>query len=144
MEIIERSLKVETHLIDDLLDVTALTRGKIKVQFKPHDVHEILRYAVEVVQSEIDQRKLQVIMFLDAKQSIVSTDFARLAQVLWNLTRNAVKFTPPGGTVTISTVNEGNKIRVGIGDTGMGIAKADLEGIFDAFEQCAATAKSTH
>ena len=88
-----------------------------------------------MVQTEIDERKLRVVMSLHASHSIVSTDFARLAQVLWNLTRNAVKFTPIGGTITISTANEGSKIRISIADTGIGIPKHALAGIFDAFEQ---------
>jgi signal transduction histidine kinase len=135
LEIMQRSVEIQTQLIDDLLDVTAITRGKIKLTFASQDVHELLRYAIEVVQSQINERKLRVAMFLDARNSLVSTDFARLAQVLWNLTKNAVKFTPVGGTVTISTTNEGRRIRIGIADTGIGIPDLDIGGIFDAFEQ---------
>jgi PAS domain S-box-containing protein len=135
LEIMQRSVEIQTQLIDDLLDVTAITRGKIKLTFASQDVHELLRYAIEVVQSQINERKLRVAMFLDARNTLVSTDFARLAQVLWNLTKNAVKFTPVGGTVTISTTNEGRRIRIGIADTGIGIPDLDIGGIFDAFEQ---------
>src|ERR1700677_1736126 len=135
LEIIQRGVEVQTQLIDDLLDVTAITRGKIRLEFKPYDVHELLKYSIEVVQDQINERKLQVVMKLDAERSIVSTDFVRLAQVLWNLTRNAVKFTPAGGTITVSTSNEEGAIRIGIGDTGIGIPQEALAGVFDAFEQ---------
>jgi len=135
LEIIQRSVEIQTQLIDDLLDVTAITRGKIKLEFRPYDVNELLKYSIEVVQDQINERKLRVVMSLDAQCPTVSTDFVRLAQVLWNLTKNAVKFTPSGGTITISTANEGDKIRISIGDTGIGIPREAIGGIFDAFEQ---------
>jgi signal transduction histidine kinase len=94
-----------------------------------------LQYTIEVVQPQIDERKIRVVMSLDAKNTIVRTDFTRLAQVLWNITGNAVKFTPAGGTITIATANEGSKIRVGIGDTGIGIPREAIGVVFDAFEQ---------
>ena len=135
LEIIHRCVQIQTKLIDDLLDITAITHGKLKLEFQPQDVHDILRYAVEMVQIQIIKRQIQVSMFLNAKNSVVSTDFTRLAQVLWNLVQNAVKFTPFGGTIRISTANEGNRIRVDIGDTGIGIPIEAMEGIFDAFER---------
>src|SRR5581483_5282900 len=122
LEIMQRSLDIQTQLIDDLLDVTAIVRGKIKLDFQLCDVHELLRYAVEVVQDEINKRHIQIVLSLDAPHSVVSTDFARRSEVFWNLTRNAVKFTPVGGTVTISTTNVGGLIRIQIADTGIGIA----------------------
>jgi len=135
LAIIERNLGIQKQLIDDLLDITAITRGKLKLEFKPHDIHELLQYAIEVAQPGIDERNLRVVMALDAHPSIVSTDSVRLSQVLWNLTNNAVKFTPAGGTITISTANEGDCISIGIGDTGIGISRDAIGGIFDAFEQ---------
>ena len=135
LEIMQRCVEIQAKLIDDLLDVTAISRGKIELEFAPQDIHELLRYTVEVVQLQIDKKQLRVVMSLQAKDSTVLTDFTRLAQVLWNLIKNAVKFTPVGGTITLSTANEGSKIRVGIGDTGVGIPIEAMEGIFDAFEQ---------
>ena len=135
LEIMQRSVEIQTQLIDDLLDITAINHGKIKIDFKPQDIHELLRYAVEVVQPQIDVQKIQVAMSLDAKHTIVLTDFTRLTQVFWNLLKNSVKFTPAGGTVTITTANEGTKIRVNVGDTGIGIPLNAIKGIFDAFEQ---------
>lgn len=135
LEIVQRCVEIETKLIDDLLDVTAIARGKINLEFKPQDLNELLQYTIEVLQPQIDERKIRVVMSLDAKNTIVLTDFTRLAQVLWNVTGNAIKFTPVGGTITISTANEGSKIRVGIGDTGIGIPRDSIGGIFDVFEQ---------
>ena len=135
LEILQRCVEIETKLIDDLLDVTAITRGKINLELRPQDVNELLQYTIEVVQPQIDERKIRVVMSLDAKNTIVRTDFTRLAQVLWNITGNAVKFTPAGGTITIATANEGSKIRVGIGDTGIGIPSEAIGEVFDAFEQ---------
>jgi PAS domain S-box-containing protein len=135
LEILQRCVEIETKLIDDLLDVTAITRGKINLELRHQDVNELLQYTIEVVQPQIDERKIRVVMSLDAKNTIVRTDFTRLAQVLWNITGNAVKFTPAGGTITIATANEGSKIRVGIGDTGIGIPSEAIGEVFDAFEQ---------
>ena len=135
LEILQRCVEIETKLIDDLLDVTAITRGKINLELRHQDVNELLQYTIEVVQPQIDERKIRVMMSLDAKNTIVRTDFTRLAQVLWNITGNAVKFTPAGGTITIATANEGSKIRVGIGDTGIGIPREAIGEVFDAFEQ---------
>ncbi|MEA3187851.1 MAG: type restriction enzyme protein [Chthoniobacter sp.] len=135
LEIMQRSIEIERQLIDDLLDVTAITKGKIKLEFGRQDVHELLPYAVEVIQDQIDERKLKIEMALHATRSIVNTDFVRLAQVLWNLTKNAVKFTPAGGTITISTADVGPCIRIGIGDTGIGIPQDALAGVFEAFAQ---------
>jgi len=135
LEILQRCVEIETKLIDDLLDITAITRGKINLELRHQDVNELLQYTIEVVQPQIDERKIRVMMSLDAKNTIVRTDFTRLAQVLWNITGNAVKFTPAGGTITIATANEGSKIRVGIGDTGIGIPREAIGVVFDAFEQ---------
>jgi PAS domain S-box-containing protein len=135
LEILQRCVEIETKLIDDLLDITAITRGKINLELRHQDVNELLQYTIEVVQPQIDERKIRVMMSLDAKNTIVRTDFTRLAQVLWNITGNAVKFTPAGGTITIATANEGSKIRVGIGDTGIGIPSEAIGEVFDAFEQ---------
>ena len=135
LEILQRCVEIETKLIDDLLDVTAITRGKINLELRHQDVNELLQYTIEVVQPQIDERKIRVVMSLDAKNTIVRTDFTRLAQVLWNITGNAVKFTPAGGTITIATANEGSKIRVGIGDTGIGIPSEAIGEVFDAFDQ---------
>jgi len=135
LEIMQHCVEIQTKLIDDLLDITAIAHGKITLEFKPQDVHELLRYAIEVVQPEIEKRKMRVVMSLKAKDSMVNTDFTRLTQVLWNLMKNAVKFTPVGGAVSISTTNQGEKIQVSIGDTGVGIPVEAMEGIFDAFEQ---------
>jgi len=135
LEILQRCVEIETKLIDDLLDITAITRGKINLELRHQDVNELLQYTIEVVQPQIDERKIRVMMSLDAKNTIVRTDFTRLAQVLWNITGNAVKFTPAGGTITIATANEGSKIRVGIGDTGIGIPREAIGEVFDAFEQ---------
>ncbi len=135
LEIIQRCVQIQAKLIDDLLDVTAITHGKFKLEFRPQDAHELLRYAVETTQAQIIERQIEVVISLNAGNSIVSTDSTRLAQVFWNLIQNAVKFTPCGGKITISTANEGKRIRVDIGDTGIGIPVEAMGEIFNAFEQ---------
>lgn len=135
LEIMRRNLDIETHLIGDLLDATAINLGKFKVAFQRYDVHDVLEYAVETVRHEMKERKLKVLMSLEARNSIVHTDFTRLAQVLWNIIENAVKFTPAGGTVAISTANEDNNLRIIVTDSGIGIPKEIIPRIFEPFER---------
>ena len=135
LEIMRRNLDIETHLIGDLLDATAINLGKFKVAFQRYDVHDVLEYAVETVRHEMKERKLKVLMSLEARNSIVNTDFTRLAQVLWNIIENAVKFTPAGGTVAISTANEDNNLRIIVTDSGIGIPKEIIPRIFEPFER---------
>lgn len=135
LESIRQNVEIEVRLIENLLDLTAITRGKIKLDFQNTDLHELLLYITEVVGSEAADQKVRLTTHLDAARHVVSSDFGRLAQVVCNLVSNAVKFTPTGGAVTISTADEGNKIAISITDTGVGIPPEFLPHVFDPFEQ---------
>ena len=136
LQMIRRNVELEARLIDDLLDLTRIDRGKVQLNFEIVDAHTLLQNALEICQPEIDRKHLRPSLNLSAKRVHMRADPARLQQIFWNLINNAVKFTPPNGQITITTTNDsGGKLRVEIADTGMGIEPDALPKIFDAFEQ---------
>ncbi|MDB5304462.1 MAG: domain S-box [Phycisphaerales bacterium] len=139
LEVIRRNADLEARLIDDLLDLTRVARGKMPLSFSTVDAHTSVRHTVEICRSDIYRKKLQLALNLDAAEHHVRADPARLQQVLWNLVKNAVKFTPAGGSLEIRSSNERGQIRIDVSDTGMGIEPAFLDKIFKAFEQTSDT-----
>jgi signal transduction histidine kinase len=138
VDIIRRNVELEARLIDDLLDLTRVARGKLELQRRPVDVHEELQHAVKMCrQGDAQQKRIDVRMEAGAVHQWVSGDPARLQQVFWNLLKNAVKFTPEGGKVEVLTVNvrDDDAVRVSVRDTGIGIDAEALPKIFNAFEQ---------
>jgi len=133
---VRRNVETEARLVDDLLDLTRIARGKISLHFEAVDVHEVLRAAVKMLQPEIDAKGLEVTIGLRARQHHVWADPGRLQQVFLNLLSNAVKFTPAGGTIAVRTSElEGGRVRVEVSDTGIGIEPEAFPRLFAAFEQ---------
>lgn len=132
---IRRNIELEARLIDDLLDLTRITRGKLRLERQALNVHELLRACVGFVHPEIEAHGLRLTLALDAAEHWVEADHVRLQQVFWNVLRNSVKFSLAGGDVLVRTANRDNQLLIEISDTGIGIAAADLPKIFDAFQQ---------
>jgi len=136
LEVIRRNVELEARLIDDLLDVTRIAKGKLQLSFEVVDVHEMLRRAYEICREDLAKKSIEVKFELDAQGVHVEGDPARLQQVFWNLVKNSVKFTPANGRITIATSNIlPDEIEVRITDTGIGIEPDKIEKIFNAFEQ---------
>ncbi|MES2465846.1 MAG: PAS domain S-box protein [Verrucomicrobiota bacterium] len=140
MAMMERNIALEARLIDDLLDLTAISRGKLKLRPEPSDAHSLISLAVEIVRSEAQIRGLTIEQEFAAPLSGLMVDPARFQQVIWNLLRNAVKFTPSGGRIHIQTRDETDAdgrtwFSVAVTDTGIGIDPMALEKIFLPFEQ---------
>jgi signal transduction histidine kinase/CheY-like chemotaxis protein len=136
LELIRRNVELEARLIDDLLDLTRISKGKLQLDLQPVDAHRSIRDALEICCAEADEKGLKVELDLSARGYFVRADSARLQQVFWNLLKNAIKFTPSGGHVRITTSNdEAGRLRVAVSDTGIGIEPPALARIFDAFEQ---------
>jgi PAS domain S-box-containing protein len=136
LAMIRRNVALEARLIDDLLDLTRIARGKLELYFQPVDVHELLHQVLEICEPDIQTQRIGVTLELLAQRRQVQADPARLQQVLWNLLKNAVKFTPDGGHVEVTTSDgPDGTVRVRIADTGIGIEAGMLPQIFDAFEQ---------
>ncbi|HEY2797461.1 MAG TPA: CHASE3 domain-containing protein [Thermoanaerobaculia bacterium] len=141
LAMIGRNAELEARLIDDLLDLTRITRGKLELHREPLDFHELVAAVVQSSRSELLQKGLAIETHLDAPEHYGSADGGRLQQVFWNLIRNAIKFTPAGGRVTVSSDNpEPGAFRVRIRDTGKGISPELLNQIFEPFVQGDSTA----
>ncbi len=134
---IRQNVELEVRLIDDLLEVMRIVRGKLPFHFETADVHELIRRTVEICRGDADAKSLSINVQTEATRHVVRADPARLQQVLWNLLKNAVKFTPEHGSIQIRTWIEasGDRIGVEVKDTGIGIEPSALSRIFNAFEQ---------
>src|SRR5262249_8542365 len=108
---------------------------KVQLSFEIVDAHVVLRNALEICQSEIEHKNLKLDVKLEAHQTSMEADSARLQQVFWNLLKNAVKFTPKGGQLIVRTSNDSDSLVVEVTDTGCGIDQQVLPRIFAAFEQ---------
>lgn len=137
LAMVRRNIDLEVKLIDDLLDLSRITNGKLRLHLQVVSVHEVLGHAIQNSISATSGKRLHIRQELHATNDRVTADSTRLQQVFWNLLRNATKFTPEGGNITIHTSNPGNdgRLLVEIKDSGVGIAADNLPRIFDAFEQ---------
>jgi len=136
MRTIRRNVELEARLIDDLLDATRISRNKLTLQQTLIDAHQSLTWVLEMCQDEASAKGLRVSVDAGARTHHVHADPARFQQILWNLLKNAIKFTPNGGRITIRSANPtADCLRIEVADTGIGIAPEALPHIFGAFEQ---------
>lgn len=136
LHLIRRNVELEARLIDDLLDLTRIIQGKLELNVEAVDAHAKIRYVVEICRSDIEAKNLNLALELGASKPGLHADAARLQQVIWNLLKNAAKFTPEGGRITIATEDAGaDQLRIRVSDTGVGLAPESLQRIFEAFEQ---------
>lgn len=136
-EMIAKNVSLEARLIDDLLDLTRITRGKLVLNLSSGSVHSILRDALTTVQADLNEKRIQLHLELNAPHHAINGDIVRLQQVFWNVLKNAVKFTPEDGKIRVETsVREtGDRLVVRISDTGIGLTAPEIARIFDAFSQ---------
>ena len=142
LEIIERNAKAQNQLIEDLLDVSRIIRGTMKLQFKPLNLIQVVMASVDTIRPAAEAKDIEIVTQFEHENIEVKGDEERLQQVFWNLAINAVKFTPAEGTITIRSLIEENTALVEVTDTGQGIAPEVLPYIFDRFRQ-AETESST-
>jgi PAS domain S-box-containing protein len=139
---IHRNLDYEVRLIDDLLDASRLSFGKLNLTRDILDLHEVIGDAVSMLASEAHRKGVALDVTLEAPWHHVDGDALRLRQVVWNLLRNAIKFTDAGGTIRVRSQSTRSLLRVEVKDTGVGIAAADLSRVFDRFAQTAQGARA--
>ena len=131
-----RNVELEARLIDDLLDLTRISRGKLDLNVGPADVHSLLAHTEQIVRSDARKKGVELLFALKAGKHNVAGDAGRLHQVFWNVLKNAIKFTPGGGRITVRTSNpSAGRIRIEVRDTGVGIDPSMLATIFGAFVQ---------
>lgn len=134
--LVKRNVELEARLIDDLLDLTRIAKGKLELHTGPLDFHAIVQCALDICRSEFSSKLQTVTLSLAAKQYHTNGDGVRVQQAIWNLIRNAAKFTDPKGSIKIRTRNPApDKILLEIEDTGIGFEPAVTEKLFQAFEQ---------
>ena len=136
LEMTRRNVELEARLIDDLLDLSRIARGKLRLRREPVDLHTTVAQALAICQPGIAEAGLTVALGLEATHHHVEADPAKLQQILWNLVKNAIKFTPAGGTITVRTRDNGtNEVAVAVADTGAGITPEAIARIFAPFDQ---------
>jgi PAS domain S-box-containing protein len=142
LEMIRRNVELEARLIDDLLDITRIGRGTLRLDPRVVDAHDVIRQAVDVCRGEINESRIALEVNLSAVEHHVEADPARLQQVVWNLLKNADKFTPACGVIAVRSYNQGHpgpggrpRLIVEVTDNGVGIDADALTRIFEAFEQ---------
>lgn len=135
IQIIRRNIELEARLIDDLLDLTRVTRGKVRLDLRPLDLRTALQHVVEMCRAELEAKRLDLQVSYAGEELPVFADAARLQQVFWNVIRNGIKYSPAGAALEIVAHAENGSVLVEVRDHGVGIEKAALERIFAPFEQ---------
>jgi PAS domain S-box-containing protein len=136
IEMIRRNIELEARLIDDLLDLTRISKGKLSLSFETVDIHRLINSVASICRGDVNAKRIELHVDLQARDHFIRADSARIQQVLWNLVKNAIKFTPEQGRITIRTRNDRpGHVRIEVIDTGIGIDPAVLPRIFNAFDQ---------
>jgi signal transduction histidine kinase len=143
-EVIERQLAYLTRLVDDLLDVSRITRGKLGLRREPADLRDIARAAAENIQPTVAAKQLQLDVSLPTAPVPVNADVVRMTQVVLNLLDNACKFTPTGGTLALAVDQDADYARILVRDSGSGIAAEELPRLFQMFYQTNHTVAQSH
>jgi signal transduction histidine kinase/DNA-binding response OmpR family regulator len=144
LETIERNARAQSQLIDDLLDVSRIITGKLRLELHPVDLVPIIEAAIDSMRPVAEAKTIRFDVSLEREASKVSGDASRLQQVVWNLFSNAVKFTPDGGSVSVKLERTDSHARITVSDTGQGIDPQFLPFIFDRFRQADGSTTRKH
>lgn len=144
VEVIERNAAAQRQIIEDLLDVSRIITGKLRINTQPVDLLLIIHAAIDAVRPAAEAKEIRISTHIEAPDSIVRADSERLQQVLWNLLANAVKFTPAGGTVDLYLEQHGSLAEIRIEDSGPGVPAEFLPRIFERFSQADGSSTRKH
>lgn len=144
LEIIERNAHVQTQLIEDLLDVSRIIRGQLRLNICPVDLNQIIETALDTLKPAADAKGIVLESFLEPATGSANGDPDRLQQVVWNLLSNAIKFTSPEGRVSIYLEWLDRDVQIRVQDTGKGLPKNVIPYIFDRFRQAEASTTRSH
>jgi signal transduction histidine kinase/CheY-like chemotaxis protein len=139
LETIERNAKSQAQLIEDILDVSRIVTGKLRLEVRPVELAAVVESAIDAVRPAADAREIRIEMNLDPRAGPVSGDPNRLQQIVWNLAANAVKFTTKGGRVQVRLERVNSRVEITVCDTGQGISADFMPFVFDRFRQADAT-----
>jgi PAS domain S-box-containing protein len=144
LETIERNARTQSQLIEDILDVSRVISGKLRLEVRPLDLTAVIEAAVDTALPAADAKGIRIQRVLDSGASMVSGDSTRLQQVVWNLLSNAIKFTPKGGRVQIRLERINSHVEIVVSDTGQGMTSDILPYIFERFRQADSTSTRAH
>jgi two-component system CheB/CheR fusion protein len=136
LAMIRRNIELQSRLLDELMDFISVGQHKVRLNIESIDAHEAVGFVMETCRSEIATARIKVLLRLEARDKLVRADSMKLQQVLWNLLRNAIKFSPPGSSISITSANaSADGFVIEIADQGIGIAAEFLPFVFDAYQQ---------
>ena len=144
LDVIVRQSNAQVQLIDDLLDVSRMITGKMRLDVRPVDLKGVVEQALDTARPAAEAKEIRIQSVLDPRAGPVSGDPDRLQQVVWNLVLNAVKFTPRGGRVEVRVQRAGSQVEIVVSDTGQGIAPDVLPLVFDRFRQADSSSRRAH
>ncbi|MGV3593212.1 MAG: ATP-binding protein [Gammaproteobacteria bacterium] len=144
LDVIERNVRTQTQIINDLLDMSRIISGKVHLEVQSIHLHEVIANAIEVVRQSVEAKAIRLTTLLDSGIGLVRGDPNRLQQVLWNLLTNAVKFTPKGGRIQIILERVNSHVEIVVEDSGAGIPPDFLPYVFDRFRQADASITRRH
>jgi signal transduction histidine kinase/ActR/RegA family two-component response regulator len=144
LDTIERNARVQVQLIEDLLDMSRIASGMVRLDVRPVAPASFVEAAIDTMRPAAEARGITLEKVLDPVAGPVSGDPNRLQQVIWNLLSNAIKFTPRGGTVMVSMERVGSHVEIGVTDTGIGIRPEFLGHVFERFRQSDASTTRSH
>ena len=144
IETIERNAQAQAQLVEDILDVSRVATGKLRLNIEPVDVATVINAAIDSVLLAADSKDIQLEVTLDPSARYVSGDSGRLQQITWNLLSNAIKFTPSGGRVSVRLERDGSNAQIRVSDTGQGISPQFIPFIFERFRQADGSSTRRH
>ena len=143
LDVIDRNAKSQVQLIEDLLDISRITSGKLALELAVSDVRAVFDTGLDAARLAASSKNVQLVVTVDDNIGAITVDPDRFRQILWNLVSNAVKFTPSGGTVCVNAQRRASTFQLVVADTGRGISPAFLPRVFASFEQAEAGARRT-
>jgi PAS domain S-box-containing protein len=144
LETVERNAKAQAQLVEDLLDISRMMSGKLRIEVHPLELMGVMEAAIETVRPAADAKQIELLPALGEAGTMILGDAARLQQVVWNLLSNAIKFTPKGGRVQISVERAGTSVEIAVKDSGQGIAPEFLPHVFEPFRQADGSTTRRH
>jgi PAS domain S-box-containing protein len=144
LDALDRSARTQAVLLDDLLDMSRIVRGTLRLDLRPTDLRDVLKAVMETVQAAIMSKSIDLRVDMPADIPFVHADADRLRQVLWNLLTNAVKFTENGGSIRVAVVAEAGHVSIDVVDNGRGIDPEALPFVFDRFRQADGSTTRSH
>ena len=144
IQVIDRNARAQVQLIDDLLDLSSILAGKIRLDLQQVSLSDVVQAAIDSARPTAEAKDVRLISLLDSSHTRVNADSARLQQVVWNLLTNAIKFTPRGGQVQVLVQRVNSHVELSVSDTGAGIPASFLPQVFDRFSQSDSSTTRTH